>query len=45
MKLRMLRTAHLRDGTLQRDLAIVDSLELLKAGLVPGKMTSREPLL
>jgi hypothetical protein len=39
---RMLRITHLRDKTLPRDRAIVDSLELLEGGLVPGEMTSRE---
>lgn len=40
--MKMLRITHLRDGTLPRDRAIMDSLELLEAGLVPGEITSRE---
>ena len=40
--MRMLRTSHLRDGTLPRDRAIADSLDLLEHNLVPGEITSHE---
>lgn len=39
--MRMLRTAHLRDGSTGGDRAVMDSMELFEAGLVPGYVSNK----
>lgn len=39
--MKMLRTVHLRDGSTGGDRAIMDSMELLEAGLAPGYVSNK----